>query len=242
VYRVPAYVPKPGDQVVPFTRRRRITADHMVYSKATSPHVVTVAEIDLAATARVREEHKAAYKKEGISLTFLAFVCAATIRSLREHPPMNARVLEGSYVLLKDIHLGIAVDTPGGLIVPSIKQAAELSLRGIAKSVDELAARARAGKTTADDLGGTTFTVSNPGLKGNLFGGAIISQPNVGILRMGEIKKRPVVVTRDGDDSIAIHPVMYAALSYDHRIVDGVLANSFLWRIADILTRGEFEL
>jgi 2-oxoglutarate dehydrogenase E2 component (dihydrolipoamide succinyltransferase) len=241
-YRVPAYAPKPGDQVVPFTRRRRITADHMVYSKFASPHVVTVAEIDLAATSRLREEHKAAYKKEGTSLTFLAFVCAATIRALREHPAMNARVLEGSYVLLKEIHLGIAVDTPGGLIVPSIKQADQLSLRGIARSVDELAARARAGKTTADDLSGTTFTVSNPGLKGNLFGAAIISQPNVGILRMGEIKKRPVVVTRDGDDSIAIHPVMYAALSYDHRIVDGVLANSFLWRIADILIRGEFEL
>jgi 2-oxoglutarate dehydrogenase E2 component (dihydrolipoamide succinyltransferase) len=241
-YKVPAYVPKPGDQVVPFNRRRRITADHMVYSKVTSPHVVTVAEVDLHATSKLRDEHKDRFKKAGVPLTFLAFIAAATVRALREHPEVNARVLEGSYVLLRDINLGIAVDTPGGLIVPSIKHADQLSLRGIAANIDELATRARSGKITADDLAGTTFTVSNPGQKGNLFGAAIISQPNVGILRMGEIKKRPVVVTRDGEDSIAIHPVMYMALSYDHRIIDGVLANSFLWRVADILTRAEFEV
>jgi 2-oxoglutarate dehydrogenase E2 component (dihydrolipoamide succinyltransferase) len=241
-YKIPAYAPRPGDQVVPWSRRRRITADHMVYSKVTSPHVVTVAEVDLHATSKLRDEHKDRFKKEGVPLTFLAFICAATIRSLREHPEMNARVLEGSHVLLRDINLGIAVDTPGGLIVPSIKHADQLSLRGVAGTIDELAARARAGKTTADDLANTTFTVSNPGQKGNLFGAAIISQPNVGILRMGEIKKRPVVVTRDGEDSIGIHPVLFMALSYDHRIVDGVLANSFLWRIADVLTRAEFEV
>jgi 2-oxoglutarate dehydrogenase E2 component (dihydrolipoamide succinyltransferase) len=241
-YKVPPYTPKPGDQVIPFNRRRQITADHMVYSKVTSPHVVTVAEVDLHATSRLRDQHKDRLKKEGVSLTFLAFVCAATIKALREHPNMNARVLERSFAVLRDINLGIAVDTPGGLIVPSIKQADQLSLRGIAGNIDELATRARSGKITADDLAGTTFTVSNPGMKGNLFGGAIISQPNVGILRMGEIKKRVVVVTKDGEDTMAIHPVMFLALSYDHRIIDGVLANSFLWRVADILGRGELEV
>jgi len=241
-YKVPPYTPKPGDQVVPFSRRRRITADHMVYSKVTSPHVVTVAEVDLHATSRLRDVHKDRLKKEGVPLTFLAFICAATIKALREHPNMNARVLDQSFAILRDINLGVAVDTEGGLIVPSIKQADQLSLRGIAKGIDDLATRARSGKITADDLAGTTFTVSNPGLKGNLFGGAIISQPNVGILRMGEIKKRVVVVTKDGEDSMAIHPVMFLALSYDHRIIDGVLANSFLWRVADILGRGEFEV
>jgi 2-oxoglutarate dehydrogenase E2 component (dihydrolipoamide succinyltransferase) len=155
---------------------------------------------------------------------------------------MNSRVLDNSYVVLKELNLGVAVDTPGGLIVPSIKHADQLSLRGLAANIDDLATRARANKITADDLSGTTFTVSNPGQKGNLFGGAIISQPNVGILRMGEIKKRPVVVTKDGDDMITIHPVMFIALSYDHRIIDGVLANSFLWRVADVLNRGEFDL
>lgn len=241
-YKVPPYTPKPGDKVVPFSRRRRITADHMVYSKVTSPHVVTVAEVDLHETSKLREKHKDEFKKGGVSLTFLSFVCAAAVRALREHPEFNARVLENSYVLLRDVNLGIAVDTPGGLIVPSIKHADELSLRGIARGIDELAGRARSGKITADDLANTTFTVSNPGLKGNLFGGAIISQPNVGILRMGEIKKRVVVVTKDGEDSIAIHPVMFLALSYDHRIIDGVLANSFLWRVSDILSRGDFEI
>ncbi|MDI1446246.1 dihydrolipoamide acetyltransferase family protein [Polyangium sp. 6x1] len=241
-YRVPPYTPRPGDEVIPFSRRRRITADHMAYSKITSPHVVTVAEVDLQATTKLREQHKDRFKKEGVPLTFLAFICAATVRALREHPHLNARVLDNSFAVLKEINLGVAVDTPGGLIVPSIKHADQLSLRGVAAQIDDLATRARANKITADDLAGTTFTVSNPGLKGNLFGGAIISQPNVGILRMGEIKKRPVVVTRDGEDVIAIHPVMYMALSYDHRIVDGVLANSFLWRVADLLSRGEFEV
>ncbi len=241
-YKVPPYIPRPGDQVVPFNRRRQITADHMVYSKQVSPHVVTVAEIDLAATSKLRDTHKDRFKKEGIPLTFLAFICAATVKALRENPTMNARVLEKSYVVLKDVNLGVAVDTPGGLVVPSIKNADQYSLRGIAGAIDELAQRAKAGKVTADDLAGTTFSVSNPGLKGNMFGGAIISQPNVGILRMGEIKKRPVVVTHGEEDVIAIHPVMYMALSYDHRVVDGVAANSFLWRVADILSRGEFEV
>ena len=241
-YKVPPYVPKPGDEVVPWNRRRRITADHMVYSKVTSPHVVTVAEVDLYATSKVRDEHKDRFKKAGVPLTFLAFICAATVKALREHPEMNARVLDGSYVLLRDVNLGVAVETPGGLIVPSIKHADQLSLRGVAAAIDELAGRARAGKTTADDLANTTFSVSNPGQKGNLFGAAIISQPNVGILRMGEIKKRVVVVTKDGEDTMAIHPVMFMALSYDHRIIDGVLANSFLWRVGDILSRAELEV
>ena len=241
-YKVPAYVQKPGDEVIPFNRRRRITADHMVYSKATSPHVVTVAEVDIHLTSKLRDEHKDKFKKSGVPLTFLSFICAATVKALREHPQVNARVLDNSFAILRDVNLGVAVDTPGGLIVPSIKNADRLSLRGIAQSIDELAGRARSGKITADDLANTTFTVSNPGLKGNLFGGAIISQPNAGILRMGEIKKRVVVVTQNGEDSIAIHPVMYIAFSYDHRIIDGVLANSFLWRVGDILTRAEFEV
>lgn len=242
-YKVPPYQEKEGDEIVPFNRRRRITADHMVYSTQVSPHVVTVAEIDLHATSKLRDQHKRAFKEEGVSLTFLTFVLAAVVKALREYPKLNARVLDDSYVVFKDLNVGIAVDTPGGLLVANIKQTDRLSMRGIASSIVDLAKRARAGKITADDLMGTTFTVSNPGRKGNLFGAAIISQPNVGILRMGEIKKRPVVVTGpDGDDQIAIHPVMYSALSYDHRIVDGVEANEFLWRIADILQKAEFEI
>ena len=240
-YKVPPFTPRPGDEVMPFTRRRRITADHMVYSVHTSPHVVTVAEIDLQATSRLRDEHKVSFERDGAPLTFLTFVVAAVVKALREHPQVNARVLDDAYVVLRDIHIGIAIETPAGLLVASIKDTAALSLRGIARSIDDLAMRAREGKVTADDLSGTTFTVSNPGRKGNLFGAAIISQPNAAILRIGEIKKRPVVVSQGGDDTIAIHPIMYAALSYDHRIIDGVLANSFLWRVADVLARAEFE-
>ena len=241
-FKVPPYSPAPGDKVVPYSRRRRIIADHMVYSKLTSPHVVTFAECDLHKTSVLRDQHKDALKKEGINLTFLAFVCAAVARALRENPVMNARVLEDSFVMLRDINLGIAVETDEGLVVPVIRNADELRVRGLARAVDVIAKKARDGALMPDDLAGKTFSISNPGRKGNLVGGAIISQPNVGILRIGEIKKRVVVVERDGEDTIAIHPVMYMALSYDHRIVDGVVANSFLFRISEILQNGDFEI
>jgi len=242
-FKVPQYRPKPGDQVVPFTRRRRITADHMVYSKLASPHVVTVAECDLHKAARLREANKDRYKKEGMSLTMLAFVTVAVARAIRENPTINARVLDDAYVVFKDVNIGVAVDSPDGLVVPVVRRADELGVRGIVRAIDELAGRARNGKITVDDISGATFSVSNPGLKGNLFGGAIINQPNVGILRMGEIKKRAVVVEGpDGEDQIAIHPVMYMALSYDHRIVDGVAANSFLWRVRELLEKADFEV
>jgi len=238
VYKPPEYRELPGDERVPFTRRRRLIAEHMVYSKHTSPHVFCLAEVDLGRVEAARKASAAA----GTPVSFLSYVASAVVRAVRDVPIVNATVLPDAYVVHKVVNLGVAVDTPGGLIVPSIKHADQLSLRGVAANIDELASRARTGKITADDLSSTTFTVSNPGLKGNLFGGAIISQPNVGILRMGEIKKRVVVVTRDGEDTMAIHPVMFIAFSYDHRIIDGVLANSFLWRVADILTRAEFEV
>jgi 2-oxoglutarate dehydrogenase E2 component (dihydrolipoamide succinyltransferase) len=241
-FKVPSYLARPGDEVVPMSRRRRIIADHMVYSKLTSPHVVTVAECDVYKTENLRKTHKDALKKQGINLTFLAFVAAATTRALRENRSLNARVLEDSYVLFGEINLGVAVDTPEGLVVPVIRNASDLTVSGLARAIDELALKSRDGKLTPDDLAGKTFTISNPGRKGNLFGGAIISQPNVGILRTGEIKKRVVVVERDDEDLMAIHPVMHMALSYDHRIVDGVAANTFLYRIREILEAGDFAL
>ncbi len=242
-FKLPAYREKPGDKRVPFTRRRRITADHMVYSKLVSPHVVTVAECDLHAASKLREEHKDRYKKEGMSLTMLAFVTVAVARALRENPTMNARVLEDAFVIHKDVNIGVAVDSPDGLVVPVVRRADELGVRGIVRAIDDVDTRARNGKITIDDLSGSTFSVSNPGLKGNLFGGAIINQPNVGILRVGEIKKRVVVIEGPNkEDMIAIHPVMYMALSYDHRVVDGVAANNFLWRVREILERANFEV
>ncbi len=241
-FKVPAYRPADGDKVVPFTRRRRITADHMTYSKFASPHVVTVAEVDVHKASKLRESHKERYKAEGMSLTMLAFAVVATARAIRENPQINTRVLDDSYVVLHDINVGVAVDSPDGLVVPVIRRADELGVRGIVRAIDDVAKRARAGKITIDDLSGATFSVSNPGIKGNLFGGAIINQPNTGILRMGEVQKRVVVVEADGEDVLAIHPVMYMALSYDHRVVDGVAANAFLWRVTEILEKAEFEV
>jgi 2-oxoglutarate dehydrogenase E2 component (dihydrolipoamide succinyltransferase) len=241
-FKVPAYRPADGDKVVPFTRRRRITADHMTYSKFASPHVVTVAEVDVHKASKLREAHKERYKAEGMSLTMLAFAVVATARAIRENPQINTRVLDDSYVVLHDINVGVAVDSPDGLVVPVVRRADELGVRGIVRAIDDVAKRARAGKITIDDLSGATFSVSNPGIKGNLFGGAIINQPNTGILRMGEVQKRVVVVEADGEDVLAIHPVMYMALSYDHRVVDGVAANAFLWRVTEILEKAEFEV
>ncbi|MEM9729426.1 MAG: dihydrolipoamide acetyltransferase family protein [Myxococcota bacterium] len=241
-FKLPPYVPKDGDELVPFTRRRRIIADHMVFSKQTAPDVVTFAECDLHRTAVLRNQHKAHYKKEGVGLTYLAFAIAATARALREMPDLNARVLDDAYVKLAEVNIGVAVDTDEGLVVPVIRNADDLTIRGIARAVADLADRARSGSLTPDDLSGKTFTVSNPGRRGNLVGGAIISQPNVGILRLGTIKKRVVVIEHEGEDVMAIHPVMHMALTYDHRVVDGVHANGFLYRVSEILEYGDFEL
>ena len=241
-FRLPPYVPKDGDEIVPFSRRRRIIADHMVFSKQTSPDVVTFAEVDLHATAKLRNEFKTEYKKDGVSLTYLAFAIAAVAHALKEFPEVNARVLDDAYVKLAAINIGIAVDTPQGLVVPVIRNVDGLTIRGIARAVSDLALRARDGKLTPDDLSSKTFTVTNPGRRGNLVGGAIISQPNVGILRLGTIKKRVVVVEHEDEDLMAIHPIMHMALTYDHRIVDGVHANGFLYRIGEILEQAEFDL
>lgn len=241
-FRLPPYVPKDGDEIVPFTRRRRIIADHMVYSKQTAPDVVTFAECDLHRTDKLRDKHKGHFKKEGINLTFLGFAIAATARALREFPEINSRVLDDAFVKLAEVNVGIAVDTDEGLVVPVIRNTDDLTIRGVARAVADVAERARSGNLTPNDLAGKTFTISNPGRRGNLVGGAIISQPNVAILRLGTIKKRVVVIEHEGEDVMAIHPVMHMALTYDHRVVDGVHANGFLYRIAEILEYGDFEL
>ena len=241
-FRVPPYIPKDGDEIVPFTRRRRIIADHMVYSKQTAPDVVTFAECDLHRTAMLRDQHKGHFKKEGVNLTYLGFAIAATARALREFPEINSRVLDDAFVKLAEVNVGIAVDTDEGLVVPVIRNTDDLTIRGVARAVADVAERARSGNLTPNDLSGKTFTISNPGRRGNLVGGAIISQPNVAILRLGTIKKRVVVIEHEGEDVMAIHPVMHMALTYDHRVVDGVHANGFLYRIAEILEYGDFEL
>ncbi len=237
------YELQPGDRVIPMSPMRRIIAEHMVYSKRTSPHVGTVAELDLSRVVQLRKRHKETFMAtHGVPLTFLPFVVHATVRALREFPALNSSVIEDAIVEKQHVHIGVATETEKGLVVPVIRDADRLSLAGIAVAIHDLSTRAREKKLTADDLRGGTFTVSNPGRHGNLYGFAIINQPQVGILRMGEIAKRPVVRTLEGEDAIVIRTMMYLALSYDHRAVDGAPANGFLHRIREILEAGEFEI
>ena len=229
--------------MIPMTPMRRIISEHMVYSKRTSPHVGTVAELDLSRVVRLRNQHKQSFQETyGVALTFLPFVVHATVRALREYPALNASVVEESIVEKQNVHIGVATETEKGLVVPVIRDADRLSLGGTALAIHDLSNRARNKKLSADDLRGGTFTVSNPGRHGNLYGFAIINQPQVGILRMGEIAKRPVVRTLEGEDAIVIRTMMYMALSYDHRAVDGAPANGFLNRIRELLEAADFDL
>ena len=237
------YELQPGDRVIPMTPMRRIISDHMVYSKRTSPHVGTVAEVDLSQIVRLRNKHKRAFQDSyGIGLTFLPFIVHAVVRALREFPALNASVTNDAIIEKQDIHIGVATETEKGLVVPVVRNADRLSLAGTAMAIDDLATRARTKKLSADDLKDGTFTISNPGRQGNLYGFAIINQPQVGILRMGEIAKRAVVRSLDDEDAIVIRTMMYMALSYDHRAVDGAPANGFLFRIRELLEAGEFDL
>ena len=226
-----------GDQVVPWTPIRKKIAEHMVRSKQTSPHVHIFAEVDMHRVAGVR----AKAKQEGVSLTYLPFVIHAAAKALRETPIMNATVSGESTVLKKDIHIAVAVDTEKGLLVPVLRHADRMSLKEISSAMDDFGARAKSGKISPDELSGGTFSVTNPGIKGNLFGTPIINQPQVGILRLGQIVKRPVVVDADGQDSIVIRPKMYLCCAYDHRVIDGVAGNGFLYRVREILEAGDFS-
>lgn len=237
------YALQEGDRVIPMTPQRKLIAEHMVYSKHTSPHVGTVAEVDLGVVSALRKRHAGAFRDSyGVALTYLPFFVHATVRALREFPQLNASVGEDVIVEKRDVNIGIAVETEKGLIVPVVRHADRLSLAGLAAEIDELGARARSRKLAPDDLRGGTFTLSNPGRTGNLYGFAIINQPQVGILRMGELVKRAVVRSIGDEDAIVIRPMMHLALSYDHRAVDGSPANGFLFRVRELLEVGDFDL
>ena len=237
------YQPEPGDRVIPMSPLRKIVAEHMVLSKQVSPHVGTVAEIDMSAVVRLRNREKVAFRaRHGYNLTFFPFLVAAAARALAEYPRLNASVIGDALVEKQRCHISIAVETEKGLIVPVVRDADRLSLAGTAAAIEDLSRRARTKRLSPDDLQGGTFTVSNPGRYGNLYGFAIINQPQVGILRMGEIAKRAVVREIDGEDCIAIRPTMHLALSYDHRAVDGAPANAFLHRVRELLEEAHFDL
>lgn len=242
-YRPPTYNVEEGDTPTQFTHLRRLIADHMVYSKMTAAHVTTVTEVDLDHIVGIRDKHKDSFKaRMGFGLTYLPFIMMAAARALSDYPLMNSVVQGDTIITKKQINMGVAVDSERGLMVPVIKGAGDMDTTMLAKAVNDLSVKVRDRKITPDELTGGTFTVSNPGKKGNLFGTPIISQPQVGILRMGEVVKRAVVVEVDGEDAIAIRPMMYLALSYDHRIVDGLTANEFLHRVKEHLEQDDFPV
>ncbi len=227
-----------GDDIVPFTRVRQLTAEHMVRSKATSAHTLMVKEIDYEQVEIVRRVHGGVFKeREGFSLTYLPFNALAVIEALREFPHLNASVGDNELILHRDVNLGIAVDLDSdGLVVPVLREAADLSLTAIARMIRDLAHLARTKKLTVDDMAGGTFTISNPGPFGTLLTGAIINQPQVAILSTDGVTRKPVVVTSaSGEESVAIHSIGLLALTFDHRAVDGAYAARFLTRLAELL-------
>ena len=217
-------------EVIKMDNMRKAIADHMVRSKHTSAHVGSLAEADVSKIVSFREKNKNAFeKREGFKLTYTPFFLEATIKALKDFPLLNASVEGDNILIRKDIHIGVAVALENGLIVPVIKNADSKNLAGLAKSVNDLATRARLKKLTPDEVTGGTFTVTNPGNFGNLYGFPIINQPQVAILGIGAIKKRPVVI----DDAIAIRSMVYVSMSYDHRIIDGALGGMFLQKIVE---------
>ena len=226
-----------GDEVREMDRVRKIIADHMILSKKVSPHVTSVIEVDVTRLVNWRKKVKDQFfKQEGINLTYMPAITEATAKALKAYPLVNSSVDGYNIILKKPINIGIAVSlNDGNLIVPVIHDADKLNLSGLASQIDTLAAKARENKLAPDSIQGGTFTITNFGTFKSLFGTPIINQPQVAILAVGYIEKKPAVVETPEGDTIAIRHKMYLSLSYDHRIVDGALAGAFLRSIADEL-------
>ena len=225
--------PLPGDELVPWTTMRRRIAEHMVYSKRVAPHATTVMEADLNRIVAHREAHKAEFARQGVRLTYTAYFIAAAVRALQAFPMVNSSWTDQGLLMHKVINIGVAVSLgEKGLIVPVIKNAQNLSLQGIAQALQDLADRARQGALQPDEITGSTFTLTNHGVTGSLFATPIINQPNVAILGVGAIKKRVVVLE---GDVLAIRPMVYLSLSFDHRVLDGAVADMFLARVVQVL-------
>jgi len=227
-----------SDRVVPLTSMRQAIAEHMVRSVRTSPHVTTVMEADMSRIIAYRNTHKADFEqREGLKLTFTPFFVQAVVEGLKAVPEANSSFSDEGIILHRRINVGLAVALESGLIVPVVKDADQLSLSGLQRAVSDLAERARARQLKPDEVQGSTFTITNHGVSGSLLAMPIISQPNAGILGVGVIQKRPVVVTTEGTDSIAIKSMCYLSFTFDHRIMDGALADRFLAVVVKALER-----
>lgn len=230
------------DEIVEMDRMRKLIADHMVRSKQTSPHVTSFVEADMTRIVEWRKRNKAAFEQaHGTKLTYTPLIAEAIVKAIRDFPGVNASVDGDRIIIKKQINLGMATALPSGnLIVPVIHNADQLSLVGLATRVNDLADRARNGKLKPDDTAGGTYTMSNVGTFGNVMGTPIINQPQVGILALGAIRKKPAVIETPEGDVIAIRHMMFLSHSYDHRVVDGMLGGSFVKRVATYLE--EFDL
>src|SRR5215208_3285520 len=220
--------PWEGDRVEPWSRIRKLTADHMVMSRRVSPHVNTIFEIDYTRVVQIRAQKKQEYADRGVSLTYLAFITKVVADNLRKHPVLNSAVSGESTLFRRDINIGIAVALDWGLIVPVVKHADELSLLGVARAINDLGERARTKKLSPDEVQKGTFTITNPGVFGSAIGTPIINQPQAAILCVGTIEKQPAVITVDGSDMIAVRTKGLLSLAFDHRIVDGADADRFM--------------
>lgn len=243
-YSAPPIATAAGDRVEKMSVMRKKIAEHMTFSKKTSAHVTSVYEVDMTNVAKFRDKHKDEFQSRyGTKLTFMPFIFQAVTNAIRQFPIVNAQV-DGENIAFKgDINLGMAVALDWGLIVPVIKRADTLSLSGLALAANDLADRARAKKLNPDEAAGGTFTITNPGVFGGLFGTPIINQPQVAIMCVGTIEKRAkVMTTPDGDDYIAIRQMAYFALTYDHRIVDGADGEKFLSAVKSYLEETQFNI
>jgi 2-oxoglutarate dehydrogenase E2 component (dihydrolipoamide succinyltransferase) len=231
------YKPEPEDTVVPMSAMRKKIADHMIWSQRISAQVTSFSECDMHRIVRYRDDQKDSFEQaEGIPLTFLPFVAVATVHAIKEYPIFNASALEDKIVMKKHVHLGVAVALEEGLIVPVVRNADEMNFVGLARAMHDVATRAHNKELTIDQIQGATFTITNPGMFGGLTGTPMISQPQVAILGLGAIQKKPVVI----DDAIAIRPIMVLALTFDHRIIDGGTGFQFIERVRTNLEH--FEL
>jgi 2-oxoglutarate dehydrogenase E2 component (dihydrolipoamide succinyltransferase) len=233
----PAPTPWPGDVVEPMSKMRALISEHMGVSRRTSAHVTSFMEIDLTRVAKIRAKKKAEFKEAtGQNLTFLPFVIASVVDGLKKFPVLNSSVSGNAIIYRKQYNIAIAVALDWGLIVPVIKQADNLSLAGLTRALNDLAARARAKRLSPEEVQDGTFTITNPGVYGSLMGTPIINQPQVAILGVGAIEKRPKVMEGpDGDDVLAIRTCAYFSLSFDHRIIDGAVADQFLAHVKSVL-------
>jgi 2-oxoglutarate dehydrogenase E2 component (dihydrolipoamide succinyltransferase) len=242
--RPAAAAPAPAssdEQLVPHTRLRKLIAEHMLASRRTSPHVTTVMEADMSAVVTHRAAHKGEFAAKGVALTFTPYFIQAIVAALKAVPQANAVYREDGLLLKRRYHIGMATAIDDGLVVPVIRDADELSLQGLARAVNDLAQRARAGQLKPDEIQGSTFTLTNHGVSGSLFAMPIINQPNMGILGVGAIQKRPVVVSRghpvepSGEDYLAIRPMVYLSFTFDHRVLDGASGDAFVGTVKRVL-------